>query len=441
MDTSVQRGQSHAEPITATSTRRFDTRVIVVATVGNALEWFDFTVFSFFAAIIAKQFFPSDNPTASLLAVWTTFGVGFLTRPLGGIVLGNYADRHGRKSALIITISLMAAGVAIIAFAPTYSQIGVFAPILMLIGRFLQGFSAGGEVGSATAFLVEHAPVKRRGVYGSFQMISQAFSMLLGALTGVVLTQCLSPDQLDRFGWRIPFMLGLLIVPVGLYVRSKLDESPIFKDLAHRVPTAKSPFLESIVIHWQAILAGFGLTVYGTIGTYIFYYYMPSYATKTLNIPFASSVIASCCAAIAYIAATFASGLISDAIGRKKPMMASTVISLLISWPLFALLTSHPTLPVLVLVQCCLMASLGLFQGSYCAFVCELFPAHVRSTGMAIGYNFAVMIFGGFAGVIATLLIKLTEDKLAVVYYGLFGCVIGFITIALLRDRSQQPLK
>jgi MHS family proline/betaine transporter-like MFS transporter len=440
MDTSVQRGRSHAEPIAGTGTRRFDTRVIVVATVGNALEWFDFTVFSFFAAIIAKQFFPSDNATASLLAVWTTFGVGFLTRPLGGIVLGNYADRHGRKSALIITISLMAIGVAIIAFAPTYSQIGIFAPILMLIGRFLQGFSAGGEVGSATAFLVEHAPVERRGVYGSFQMISQAFSMLLGALSGVVLTQCLSPDQLDRFGWRIPFMLGLLIVPVGLYVRSKLDESPVFKDLARRVPTAKSPFLESIVVHWRAILAGFGLTVYGTIGTYIFYYYMPSYATKTLNIPFASSVIASCCAAITYIVATFASGLISDAIGRKNPMMASTVISLLISWPLFALLTSHPTLPVLILVQCCLMAALGLFQGSYCAFVCELFPAHVRSTGMAIGYNFAVMIFGGFAGAIATLLIKLTEDKLAVVYYGLFGCVIGFITIALLKDRSQQPL-
>ena len=440
MDVPVQRGESDALSRAAEGTRPFDARVIVVATIGNALEWFDFTVFSFFAAIIAKQFFPSDNATASLLAAWTTFGVGFLTRPLGGIILGNYADRHGRKSALVVTISLMALGVGIIAFSPTYAQIGIFAPILMLIGRFLQGFSAGGEVGSATAFLVEHAPVERRGVYGSFQMISQACSMLLGALTGVALTQFLSPEQLDQFGWRIPFMLGLLIVPVGLYVRSKLDESPVFKHHAKRLPTAKSPFLESIVIHWRAILAGFGLTVYGTIGTYIFYYFMPSYATKTLGIPFSSSVIASCCAAIAYIAATFTSGLVSDAVGRKKPMMVSTVLSLLISYPLFVLLTGHPTLPVLILVQCCLMASLGLFQGSYCAFVCELFPAHVRSTGMAIGYNFAVMIFGGFAGAIATLLIKVTEDKLAVVYYGLFGCVVGFVTIALLKDRSKQPL-
>jgi MFS family permease len=439
MDVSVRRRNSDALSLDTAAAAPFNARVIVVATIGNALEWFDFTVFSFFAAIIAKQFFPSDNATASLLAAWTTFGVGFLTRPLGGIVLGNYADRHGRKSALMVTISLMAIGVGIIAFAPTYARIGIYAPVLMLIGRFLQGFSAGGEVGSATAFLVEHAPVERRGVYGSFQMISQACSMLLGALTGVVLTRFLSPEQLDQFGWRIPFMLGLLIVPVGLYVRSKLDESPVFRSHVKRLPTAKSPFVESIR-HWRAILAGFGLTVYGTIGTYIFYYYMPSYATKALGIPFADSVIASCCAALAYIAATFASGVISDAVGRKKPMAASTIVSLLISWPLFALLTSHPTLPVLILVQCCLMASLGLFQGSYCAFVCELFPSHVRSTGMAMGYNFAVMIFGGFAGAIATLLIKVTEDKLAVVYYGLFGCVIGLVTIALLKDRSKQPL-
>jgi MFS transporter, MHS family, proline/betaine transporter len=441
MDVPVQRGESHAPQHAATGAdRRVNPRVIVVATIGNALEWFDFTVFSFFAAIIAKQFFPSDNATASLLAAWTTFGVGFLTRPLGGIVLGSYADRFGRKSALIVTISVMAVGVAIIAFAPTYAQIGIFAPILMLIGRFLQGFSAGGEVGSATAFLVEHAPVERRGIYGSFQMISQGCSMLLGALTGVVLTQCLSAGQLDSFGWRIPFMLGLLIVPVGLYVRSNLDESPVFKEQARKMPRAKSPFITSVVTHWRAILAGFGLTVYGTIGTYIFYYYMPSYATKTLGVPFSNSVIASCCAALTYIVATFASGLISDAVGRRKPMMISTIVSLLISYPLFALLTNHPTLPVLILVQCCLMASLGLFQGSYCAFVCELFPAHVRSTGMAIGYNFAVMIFGGFAGAIATLLISVTGDKLAVVYYGVFGCVIGLVTIAFLKDRSKQPL-
>ncbi|VVE74909.1 MFS transporter [Pandoraea anapnoica] len=443
MEVSVGRDSASNTANTAQTERsgkRIDVKVIAVSTVGNALEWFDFTVFTFFAANIARQFFPSDNPTAALLAAWTTFGVGFLTRPLGGIVLGAYADKHGRKAALLLTITVMALGVAVIAFAPTYAQIGMAAPVLMLIGRFLQGFSAGGEVGSATAFLVEHAPVERRGVYGSFQMIAQACSMLLGAIVSVGITQTLTPEQIDAFGWRIPFVIGLLIVPVGLYVRSRLDESPVFKDARKQDAEKRSPFIESVTQHWRQVVAGFGLTVYGTIGTYIFYYYMPSYATKSLGIPFKSSVIASLCAAVAYIVGTFASGRISDAIGRKKPMTASALISLIIAYPLFLAVSHVPTLPMLIFVQCCLMLSLGLFQGSYCAFVCELFPSRVRATSMAIGYNFAVMIFGGFAGAIATLLIGWTGDKLAVVYYGLFGAAVGLVTILMLKDRSRQPL-
>ena len=418
---------------------RINVRVIAVSTVGNALEWFDFTVFSFFAAIIAPQFFPSDNPTASMLAAWTTFGVGFLTRPLGGLLLGGYADRHGRKAGLLLTISIMAAGVLIIACAPTYAQIGIFAPILMLVGRCLQGFSAGGEIGGATAYLVEHAPADRRGLYGCFQIISQGLSMLLGALTGVMLTRVLTPEQLADFGWRIPFFLGLLIVPVGIYVRSQLKESPIYEQMA--AGREKRPsILRSLVHNWRAVRTGFGLTVYGTISVYIYFYFMPSYATKTLNIPFSSSVIASCCAAVVYIASIFLAGRASDHIGRKKPMLASAALSLLIAYPLFALLQAYPGVGTLIFVQCCLMASLGLFQGAYCAFVCELFPAQVRATGLSVGYNFAVMIFGGFAGAIATLLVDLTQDKLAVVYYGMFGCVVGLMTMVPLKDRAGKPL-
>lgn len=440
MEISVESESTAALAGTPAAGRRIDTRIIAVSTIGNALEWFDFTVFTFFAAAIAKQFFPTDNPAAALLATWTTFGVGFLTRPLGGILLGSYADRHGRKAALLVTISVMALGVAVITFTPTYSQIGLAAPVMMLIGCFMQGFSAGGEVGSATAFLVEHAPVERRGVYGSFQMIAQACSMLLGATVSVTITQLLTPAQIDAFGWRIPFALGLLIVPVGLYVRSRLDESPVFKQARHVERQKRSPFLESVISHWRQVLAGFGLTVYGTIGTYLFYYYMPSYATRSLGMSLKSSVIASLCAAIAYIVGTLASGRLSDSVGRKKPMVASAAISLVIAYPLFKLVSVVPTLPVLAVVQCCLMLSLGLFQGSYCAFVCELFPARVRATSMAIGYNFAVMIFGGFAGTIATLLIGHTGDKLSVVYYGMFGAAVGLTTILLLKDRSRQPL-
>lgn len=427
-------------PMAGSAAQKIDVRVIAVSTVGNALEWFDFTVFSFFAAIIAPQFFPSDNPTASMLAAWTTFGVGFLTRPLGGLLLGAYADRHGRKAGLLLTISIMGAGVLIIACAPTYAQIGIFAPIVLLIGRCLQGFSAGGEIGSATAFLVEHAPAHRRGLYGCFQIISQGLSMLLGAITGIVLSQMLTPEQLSDFGWRIPFFLGLLIVPVGIYVRSQLAESPVYEQMVANRGQRRPSIFSSLVKNWRAVRTGFGLTVYGTISVYTYFYFMPSYATKTLGIPFSDTVIASCCAAAVYIASIFVAGGVSDAVGRKKPMVVSAVLSLVIAYPLFALLQASPSLAMLILAQCGLMASLGIFQGAYCAFICESFPAHVRATGMSIGYNLAVMVFGGFAGAIATMLVELTKDNMAAVYYGMFGSLIGLATMGSLKDRAGQPL-
>jgi MFS family permease len=426
----------------ASPNQKIDARLILTATVGNALEWFDFTVFAFFAGIISRHFFPTGNPFVALLATWTTFGVGFLTRPLGGIIIGNYADRHGRKSALLVTISVMALGVAIIACSPTYAQIGIGAPLLMLAARFLQGFSTGGEVGSATAFLVEHAPPERRGFYGSFQMVSQAVSMLLGALTSVAITQLLTPEQVESFGWRLPFAVGLLIVPVGLYIRAGLEESPVFKkDLASRAEKySRPPFMEALASHWRQILVAFGLTIYSTICTYLFFYYMPTYATQSLGMPFRHGVIASLCAAVVCIIGTLTSGHLSDTVGRKKPMLLSAIANLVLAYPLFFLLTHAPTLPVLILAQCILMLFTSIFYGAYLALICEQFPAYVRATSVAIGYNFAVMIFGGFAGAIATLLLKLTGEKISVVYYGIFGALIGLITLWKIKDRTREPL-
>src|SRR5215831_19648804 len=201
---------------------------VAAAVIGNALEWYDFIVFGFFAVIIARLFFPAESQYGSLLLTTATFGVGFFMRPVGGILLGIYADRRGRKAALLLVISLMTVAIAMIAFAPTYAAIGVGAPVLIVAARLLQGFSAGGEFATATAFLTEIAPAQRRGFYGSWQMVGQGLAVLIGAILGTVLTRWLTPETLDGWGWRIPFLFGLIIGPLGLYIRSNLDETSAF---------------------------------------------------------------------------------------------------------------------------------------------------------------------------------------------------------------------
>jgi MHS family proline/betaine transporter-like MFS transporter len=415
-------------------------RAIVVSTIGNALEWFDFLVYGFFAVIIAKLYFPATNPTISLLATWATFGVGFLTRPLGGIVLGAVADRVGRKSALTLTISLMAVGIAFVAFSPTYQSIGIAAPILMLVGRLIQGFSAGGEVGCATAFLVEYAPPKRRGYFGSFQMVAQAIASLLGSLFGAVLTRSLSPEHLYSWGWRLPFVVGLMIVPVGLYLRTKLDESPVFVEKREKEELTTSPIRDTATKHWMQVAAGFGLTVFGTVGTYIFLLYMPTHATRVLHLPLTDGLISSACGAVCYLVVCPIAGALSDRIGRKKMMLAALGASLVTAYPIFAVLTAHPSLPMLIACQLLLMVYLAVFQGCYPAFISELLPSSIRSTGISVSYNVAVMIFGGFAPAIVQWLTMATGDPLSICYYVIFGSAVAFLTLLPLRDRYSEVL-
>ncbi|MDR5753293.1 MULTISPECIES: MFS transporter [unclassified Caballeronia] len=416
-------------------------RAIVVSTIGNALEWFDFMVYGFFAVIISKLYFPATSPTISLLATWATFGVGFMTRPLGGIVLGAVADRVGRKSALTLTISLMAVGLAFIAFAPTYASIGIAAPILMLIGRLIQGFSAGGEVGCATAFLVEYAPANRRGYFGSYQMVAQAVASLCGSLFGAVLTRSLSPEHLSSWGWRIPFVIGLMIVPVGLYLRSKLDESPVFVEKSEKNELTSTPIRDTATKHWMQVAAGFGLTVFGTIGTYIFLLYLPTHATRVLHMPLTDGLVSSTVGALVYLVCCPVFGTLSDRIGRKKLMLTALILSIITAYPIFAVLTAHPSLPMLIACQALLMLYLGIFQGCYPAFIAELLPSSVRSTGISVSYNVAVMIFGGFAPAIVQWLTMTTGDALSICYYVIFGSAVALFTLLPLRDRYSEALR
>src|SRR5580658_9752126 len=295
---------------------------IAAAVIGNALEWYDFIVFGFFALIISRLFFPADSQYASLLYTTATFGVGFFMRPVGGILLGIYAARRGRKAALLLIIGLMTLAIAMIAFAPTYAAIGIAAPLLILLARLLQGFSAGGEFASATSFLIESAPARRRGFYGSWQMVGQGLAVLAGALLGAFLTRTLTPEALDSWGWRVPFLVGLIIGPVGLYVRSRLDETEVF--VASRRGADENQALgAAVAAHARETLVCMGIIIAGTISYYIILLYMPTFARTQLHLPLDQAFLAQAISLACLVVLTPLFGALSDRIGRKPIMIAA----------------------------------------------------------------------------------------------------------------------
>src|SRR5579883_3089089 len=278
---SVMSSLSSTIPSTAFASKPLQ---VAAAVIGNALEWYDFIVFGFFAVVISRLFFPADSQYASLLLTTATFGVGFFMRPVGGILLGIYADRRGRKAALLLIIGLMTLAIAMIGFAPTYAVIGIAAPLLIVLARLLQGFSAGGEFASSTAFLIETAPPQRCGFYGSWQMVGQGLAVLVGALLGAFITRALPPESLDGWGWRIPFLFGLVIGPLGLYIRRRLDETAAFR--AARQGAARSQALGgALVAHVREAFATFGIIISGTISFYVILLYMPTFARTELHLP------------------------------------------------------------------------------------------------------------------------------------------------------------
>ncbi|WP_454723577.1 MULTISPECIES: MFS transporter [Cupriavidus] len=419
-------------------------KAILAATIGNGLEWFDFTVYSFFALIIAKLFFPTGNDLTSFLLTVATFGVGFFMRPVGAIVLGVYADRVGRKAALTLTILMMAIGTAIIGLAPTYSSIGLWAPALIVLARLIQGFSAGGEVGGATAFLIEHAPDEERGVYASWQQASQGISFMLGAAMGALVINGLAPEQVDAWGWRIPFLFGLLIGPVGMYIRSHLEEPPAFEQRRAERKAAKvkfSPLTQVLRDHPREVLAGLGVTILWTVCTYVLVFYMPSYAKQQLGLPlgatFQSTAI---CGAIILVLCPLM-GMLSDRVGRKR-MLGTVALAIgVLAYPLFHWLNVAPSTDTLLKVQVVLGILLAAFTGPAPAVLAEQFPTEVRSTGLSLAYNFAVTIFGGFAPLIVTWLITSSGSKLAPAYYVIAAAAVSFIALLFMHDRTGKPLQ
>lgn len=411
-------------------------RAVAAAVVGSVLEYYDFAVYGFLTIYISKAFFPTQDSLTSLLLTVATFGVGFVMRPVGAIVLGSYADKAGRKAGLTLTIILMALGTAMIGFTPSYASIGAAAPVLIVLARLIQGFSAGGEFGSATALLVEHAPTSARGRIGSLQQVSQGGALLLGSLAGAAVAALLSDVQMAEWGWRLPFILGLVILPVGLYLRANISEGKGFADSAVR---SAKPVRDAMSRHGAKVGIGFGVTIAWTVCTYCLLIYMPTYAIRELGVAPAQALTANGIGILSVMIFAFWSGGLSDRVGRKVPMLAAALCIAACIHLLFSFLSENASFVNLIVVQVLLGALVGCYTGPAPTLVAEIFPVEVRASGFSLAYNFAVTIFGGFAPFISTWLIGITGSKLAVTYYVIAAVLVSAVALMCLRKDTRVP--
>lgn len=407
-------------------------KLVVAASIGNALEWFDLIVYGFFAITISKLFFPTDNETVSLLLALGTFAVSYLIRPLGALVLGSYADRVGRKAAMLISIWLMMFGTFLIAIMPTYETIGLLAPLGIFAARLLQGFSAGGEFGSAVALLTEHVP-ERKGLISSFMFASQGVSGLLGSGFGLLLTATLTTDQLESWGWRIPFLFGLLIGPVGLYIRRHIEEAGEFQ-AAEQV---HAPAGELFARHKLRMLLAVGALVLSTSVSYTIIY-MPTYAVKQLGLTASVGFAGTLLSGLILTVLTPFIGHLSDRYGRTRIMVGAALVFVLTIYPSFMWLAGNATLATLLAVLFWLSFLKSLYFGGLPALMSELFPTQVRATGMALSYNIGTTVFGSFTPFFIAWLIGATGNVMAPSFYLLVTGMLSFITLLTIQSRLQM---
>jgi MFS transporter, MHS family, proline/betaine transporter len=408
-------------------------RAVAAAVLGNLLEWYDFAVYAYLALLLAAKFFPKGDELTALLSAFAAFGIGFVVRPLGGILIGRLGDVRGRKTALTLTIFLMAAGTVLIGLLPTYAQIGVWAPVLLVLARLAQGLAAGGEWGGATAFIVEWAPHGRRGLLGSLQQSSVAAGLLLGSAVTAVLSSLLTSSQLDAWGWRIPFLLGGILAPVGIYMRRNIEETPAFARAQQDAHTAGPA-------GYRLAAQAFGFTLVWTTAYYILLTYMPTFTQKHMGLSRPEALWSNALGLLVLVLAAPVAGAWSDRIGRKPLLLVCCLALALLSYPLFQLMLGHPGLHTVVPTQVLFALMIACYSGPGPAAIAEMFPTRLRSTWMSIGYSLAVAIFGGFAPFIATWLIERTGSPLSPTWYLITAAVASTLVITSMRETAHDKL-
>lgn len=415
-------------------------RVVAASFIGNFVEWFDYAIYGYLAATIAVVFFPESDPQTALLATFALFAISFFVRPLGGFVWGHLGDKLGRRTALSLSILIMSVSTFCIALIPGYATIGVFAPVLLLVVRIVQGFSAAGEYAGASAFLVEYAPANRRGLYAAVVPASTATGLLFGSLFVAGLTALLSDDQLNSWGWRIPFLLAAPMGLIGRYIRTKLEDTPAFQELAEEDEVIQAPVRDMFRNHWGALLRAVGAVLLNAVGFYVLLSYMPTYLSEEIGLGKTESFLATSLALLSYVGFIFLTGLASDRFGRKRMLMAASVSFIVLTVPAFMVLESGTFLAVLA-VQVLLGAMLTLNDGTLPSFLAELFPTRIRYTGFAVSFNLANAVFGGTAPFMATLLISAFNTNLAPAWYLMAAAAVSFVAVALSRETGGKPLE
>ena len=405
-------------------------RVVIAATIGNVLEWFDFLVYGYFAVTIAEVFFPTGNPTVSLLITFGAFGLAYVVRPLGAVIVGTYTDRHGRKAGLTLSIALMMIGTTLMLVTPSFATIGLAAPILITIARLLQGFSVGGEFGSAVAFLVEHGSA-RKGYAASWQWASTGIISVIVALFGITLTTLLTHQQLVDWGWRIPYVFGLLVGPAGLYIRSRMAETPEFLEAAK---PATIPIGDLLRRQPVQVLLALGASIISNSSYYLLLY-IPTYAVKQLHLPASTGFIATLVGGVILGIFSLVSGHWSDTTPRTRIMLVMAWLFFLTSYPVFYLIVAWPSLATVIFAVGFLNLIKAGYSGVLPSLISEQFPVETRAVGVAFSYSISVTVFGGFAPFVATWLIAMTGDALSPAYYLMATALLSIVALMAIRRR------
>ena len=410
---------------------------VLRVTSGNFLEQFDFFLFGFYASYISKTFFPTSSEFASLMLTFAVFGAGFLMRPLGAIVLGSYVDRIGRRQGLIVTLGIMACGTVLIAFVPDYSQIGLAAPLLVLLGRLLQGFSAGVELGGVSVYLAEIATPGHKGFYTSWQSASQQVAIVVAAAIGYGIQLWLSPEQIAAWGWRVPFFIGCLIIPLIFLLRGSLQETDAFLARKHR-PSLREIF-GTIGLHWRTIVAGMFLVSLTTTLFYFITVYTPTFGKSVLHLSAQDSLVVTLCVGLSNFCWLPVGGALSDRIGRKPLLLGISLLALLTAYPAMAWLAEAASFTRLLMVLLWFSFFFGMYNGAMVAALTEVMPVYVRTVGFSLAFSLATAIFGGLTPAVSTALVEMTHSKSSPAWWLLFAALSACLaTLVLFAPRRQH---